>query len=634
MNENNKEQRKAEKKKSGWYLIWEYVTEHPFIYLFAVLSIGCSSVLAAIIPRLIGEFTDSFKSGKLDVRIATHFALLILVVGFFRVTLSWIGRLQAAQHGRVITYKVREKLFKKWETLSPSYYHGHSVGGLLSHALSDVEVIRQVSSMGINIAVSSLFLLGTSFYFMIMHINLHLAIAGLLPLLAIPGLVKYYGPKIKMQSAKLQTALGIMSQSVEEVIGGIRTVKAFGNEGVIINRFEAKVENIVEERMKFVKLSSMFTALVPLMASIGFVVVISYGGYLTINKTISLGDFVAFILYLTLLRQPLEQLGNLLNIIQRASASLARISELLNVQPAVYDRESTLYDKPVIGNIEVKNLTFRYPGTEKDVLSNVSFTVNKGKTLGIIGSIGSGKTTLAHLLLRLYEPPKGAIFIDGIDVHKFYLDHLRQSIAYVPQNGFLFSTTVEENIAFAEDTINEKKVVDAAKISVVHEDIIKLKEMYNTEIGERGVRLSGGQKQRAAIARMIYKDSPINVLDDSLSAVDTKTERLILKNMRTNINKYTESKTTVIISHRLSAVMHADEIIILDEGRIIERGNHQKLLKAGGLYTKLWDMQSGGDGRSKYITNKTVEETDLLEVLLSEDDEDVKGNAEGGLYGY
>jgi ATP-binding cassette subfamily B protein len=158
--------------------------------------------------------------------------------------------------------------------------------------------------------------------------------------------------------------------------------------------------------------------------------------------------------------------------------------------------------------------------------------------------------------------------------------------------------------------------------------------MYNTEIGERGVRLSGGQKQRAAIARMIYKDSPINVLDDSLSAVDTKTERLILKNMRTNINKYIESKTTVIISHRLSAVMHADEIIILDEGRIIERGNHQKLLKAGGLYTKLWDMQSGGDGRSKYITNKTVEETDLLEVLLSEDDEDVKGNAEGGLYGY
>jgi len=438
-----------------------------------------------------------------------------------------------------------------------------------------------------------------------------------------------------MQSAKLQTTLGIMSQSVEEVIGGIRTVKAFGNENVIIDRFGAKVENIVVERMKFVKLSSMFTALVPLMASIGFIVVISYGGYLTINKTISLGDFVAFILYLTLLRQPLEQLGNLLNIIQRASASLARISELLNVQPAVYDREPTLYDKPVIGNIEVKNLTFRYPGTEKDVLSNISFTVKKGKTLGIIGSIGSGKTTLAHLLMRLYEPPKGAIFIDGIDIHNFYLNHLRQSIAYVPQNGFLFSTTVEENIAFAEDTTNEKKVVDAAIVSVVHEDIKKLKEMYKTEIGERGVRLSGGQKQRAAIARMIYKDSPINVLDDSLSAVDTKTERLILKNMRANLKKTTESKTTVIISHRLSAVMHADEIIILDEGRVIEKGNHQKLLKAGGLYTKLWDMQSGGDGRSKQTTNITVEETDLLEVFLSEDDEDVKANtAEGGVYGY
>lgn len=634
MSENTKEKRKAERRKSGWYLLWEYAAEHPFVYFIAIASIGGSSILAAVIPRLIGGFTDAFKSGKLDLKIAAHFALLVLVVGTVRVTFGWIGRLLAAQHGRVITYKVREKLFKKWETLSPSYYHGHSVGELLSHALSDVEVIRQVASMGINITVSSLFMLGASLYMMVMHMNWHLAIAGLGPLVAIPVIVRHYGPRIKSQSAKLQATLGVMSQSVEEIIDGIRTVKAFGNEGVIIGRFEAKVDNIVVERMKFVRLSSIFTALIPLMASIGFIVVISYGGYLTINKTISLGDFVAFILYLTLLRQPLEQLGNMLNIIQRASASLARISELLNVQPAVYDRESALYDKPVKGNIEVKNLTFRYPGTGKDVLSNISFTVKKGKTLGIIGTIGSGKTTLAHLLMRLYEPPKGAIFIDDIDVHDFYLEHLRKSIAYVPQNGFLFSTTIQDNIAFAEDTTNEKKVVDAAKVTVVNQDIKKFQEMYKTEIGERGVRLSGGQKQRVALARMIYKDSPINVLDDSLSAVDTKTERLILKNMRTYGNKGMESKTTVIISHRLSAVMHADEIIILDKGRVIESGNHQELLKAGGLYTRLWNMQSGEDGRSEPVTNETVEETELLEILLSDENEDVKAKAaEGGVYG-
>ena len=622
----NAKARKKDGKESGWYLLWEYAREHPFIYFVSIASIGLSAVLAVVIPRIIGQFTDSFKAGTLDMSGAWKYTWLVFVVGIARVSFGWIGRLLAAQHGRVITYKIREKLFKKWESLSPAYYHGHSVGDLLSHALSDVEVVRQVASMGINITVNGIFMLGAALYMMIIHMNWPLAIAGLGPLIAIPVMVRYYGPRIKEQSAKLQAALGNMSQTVEEIFGGIRTVKAFGNENVVIGRFEEKVENIVSERIKFVKLSSIFGALVPLMASLGFVIVISYGSFLTINKTISLGDFVAFLLYLTLLRQPLEQLGNMLNVIQRSSASLGRISELLNVPPMVFDGNGKLHNSPVKGDIEVENLTFRYPGTPTNVLKDISFTIKRGKTLGIIGPIGSGKTTLAHLLLRLYEPPVRSIFIDGVDIREFAVEHLRKSIAYVPQNGFLFSTTVLENIAFSEDKADEKKVVNSAKITAVDEDIEKFSDKYRTEIGERGVRLSGGQKQRVAIARMIYKNAPVHILDDSLSAVDTKTERLILTNMKNG--EFPEiagkSKTTIIISHRLSAVMNANEILVLDRGRVFERGNHASLVKAGGLYARLWNMQAGISGKHEFPDDDASNRTEMLEAIIDEDAQAVK----------
>ena len=625
MNTTSVNKKILQKRKSGWYLLWEYFREHPVIYFVAIASIAGSSVLAVFIPRIIGTFADSFNNGTLTVASAQRFGLWVLIVGLFRVTLGWLGRVLSAQHGRIIMYKVREALFQKWGTLSPSYYHGHSVGELLSHALSDVDVVRQVASMGINITVNGIFMLGAALYMMILHMHWQLAIAGLGPLIAIPLLVRYFGPKIRSQSARFQASLGSMSQTVEEIFGGIRTVKAFGNEEVFIGKFDEKVDAIVKEKMKFVRLSSIFGALVPLMAALGFIIVIGYGSYLTINKIITLGDFVAFLLYLTLLRQPLEQLGNMLNVIQRASASLGRLSELLNAPPTVFDRSVSLSSAPVRGDIEVRDLTFRYPGTGADVLKNVSFTVKQGKTLGIIGPIGSGKTTLAHLLLRLYEPPQGTLFIDGTDIHDFYLNHLRKVIAYVPQNGFLFSTSILDNIAFSDDSSDAQRAELSAQMTAVDADIQKFADAYKTEIGERGVRLSGGQKQRVAIARMIYKDAPIHILDDSLSAVDTKTERLILHNMRENKLRADAqgtdfSKTTIIISHRLSAVMNADEILILEEGRISERGSHAELLKRGGLYSRLWNMQSGDSGRSEPVASDTIEKTTLYEVLLAEEE--------------
>jgi ATP-binding cassette subfamily B protein len=575
--------------------------------------------MAVWIPRLVGQFTDSWQHSGLTLADAGRCGGIILAVGFVRVMTGWIGRLLMAHHGRFITYQLRKKLFEKWETLSPAYYHRHSIGDLLSHALSDVEVVRQLMSMGINVAVNGLSMLIAALAIMMLQMNWRLAVVGLGPLIAIPAIVRYFGSRIRVQSMRFQEALGRMSQMVEEVIGGIRAVKAFGNEAVVGDRFETKNDAVVAEKMEFVRLSSIFSSLIPLLSAIGFILVMSYGGYLTINKTISLGDFIAFLLYLTLLRLPLEQLGQVLNIVQRASASLKRLSELLNVIPAVSDHQWPLYDQPIRGNITVKNLTFRYPDTEQDVLSNISFTINQGSTVGIIGSIGSGKTTLTNLLLRLYEPPAGTIFIDGKDILHYPLARIREGIGYVPQNAFLFSTTILDNIGFSEAKPDKARAENAARTTAVYDNIQRFSEGFNTQIGERGVRLSGGQKQRVAIARMVYKDAPIQILDDSLSAVDTRTERAILKNLK-NIGI---PKTTIIISHRLSAVRQADEILVFDAGRIVERGTHAALIKQKGVYAQLWSMQSGVVFGLE-VSPPTVTEEKTATIPVIEDDIEIE----------
>ncbi len=583
---------------SGLLVVGSYIRRNWVVYSVGISLVAVGSLVSAQIPRLLGRFTDSLRNGTLGASDISGYVWLIVTIGVARVSAGWCGRILVHRKGRQLTYRLRKELFDKWVTLSPSYYHRNSVGDMISHALSDVEVVRELVSQGINQGASGFAMLLGVIWLMAVHVDWRLTLAGLGPLLFIPLLVKWLGPRIRLQSQRSQEALGAMAQTTEEVIGGIRAVKAFGTEQVVISRFESRVDAIVEEKMHLVHLTALFGSLVPLMVNLGFIFVLAYGGYLVTMKVISLGDFVAFTLYIAMLRQPMEQMGNVLNVVQRSGASLNRIDHLLHAVPEVLDRKALLQDNSLKGALQVKGLSFSYSGSKREVLHDISFSVKPGQTLGIIGVMGSGKSTLADLLLRMYDPPEGTVFIDGVDILQYPLAILRNGIAYVPQDGFLFSTTVLENIAFSDEYPDRQKAERCAKITAVHKNIMGFPDQYDTEIGERGVRLSGGQKQRIAIARMIYKDAPFQIMDDSLSAVDTSTERLILNNLRELSKSHSGSqesslKVTLIISHRLSAVQHADEIVVLDDGKIVERGNHLSLIAQGGIYAEQWFMQAG-----------------------------------------
>jgi ATP-binding cassette, subfamily B, multidrug efflux pump len=601
----------------GWHILGDYLRKHAASYATAITLVALSSALAAIIPKLVGDLSDRFATGTLTLQSAKHTAFLVFLVGGARVVLGWQGRLITAQHGRRLTYDIRDALFRKWETLTPSYYHGHSTGELLSHALSDVDVVRQVATMGINVAINGAFMLGASAWFMIFRMDARLAAAGLFPLLTIPVLIHLFGPRIRRQSAIYQGTLGRMSQTVEEIVGGIRTVKAFRNEALVEERFHRELDELVADRMRFVRLSAVFGALIPLVAALGFVATLWYGGWLLTRGEITLGNLVSFLLYLSLLKQPLEHLGTMLNTVQRASASLSRLADLLDAVPdtvAATQPEAV----PASGRVEVRALTFRYPSGDRDVLQDVSFVLEPGRTVGIVGSIGSGKSTLAHLLLRLYEPPVGTVFLDGRDVRDYRLEALRGALSYVPQGGFLFSTSVAENVAFSSDAEPLPAAVErAATLAAIDQDVKRFPDGFATEIGERGVRLSGGQKQRVSIARMIHKEEAlVRVLDDSLSAVDTRTERIVLGNLA-SLRAGTASN--LVISHRLSAVMDADEILLLDDGHVAERGTHAELVAIGGTYARLWELQSGEADRSDSVSDISLS-SDVLEVLRTEDE--------------
>lgn len=562
-----------------------------YVYLCSIFFHLCSNVINVFYPKILGEFTDKLNVGGLTRELIVDYSILLLVIGVGHVLFNGLAMYLVMYVGRKFEFLVRGRLFKHFTQLSEKFYSTNGVGKLLSYFMNDVTAVRESISMGVNSTANATILFVSAVTMMLVSgIPYYLILASIFPLLLIPWIVTSLGPIIRQRSLKVQEALGTMTETAEEQFGGIRVTKKFAVEDIMKDRFGKTVEQIRHNQLRLVRVSSFFQALIPLLGAISLIIALAFGGYLTITSKITLGNFVALTLYIRMLMNPLQQIGNVINTIQRSRASLERLNDLLSKKSDIEELEHAQAADLNEADITLKNLSFSYGESSNKVLQNINLTIKQGTTLGIVGRTGSGKTTLMKLLLRTYDPPPGAILFGGTDVREMTLESLRGQIGYVPQDGFLFSTTIRENIAFSKREAAIEAVELAAQQAQIYDNIAELPNQFETRLGERGLTLSGGQRQRTSLARGLIKDAPIMILDDSVSAVDAVTETDIIESIQTE----RKGKTTIIIAHRISAIKHADEIIVLDEGIIVQRGTHQELLTQQGLYATLHSIQEEG----------------------------------------
>jgi len=573
-------------------LLLGYIGPRLPVYALAALLLISANVIYAYYPRVLGEFTDELQREGLTQGAVVTYSLLLLGIAVGYGCFFGIGQYMNHRSGRNFEFYVRQLLFKHFSQLSEAYFSKNGIGKLLSYVMNDVTAVRESIANGLNQMTNACVLLLSVVAMMALSgIPLNVMIVCVLPLLTIPFLVVFFGPRIRQRSRQVQEALAAMTESAEEQFGAIKVTKTFAAEDIARGRFGATVDAIRDNQLKLVRMSSMFQSALPFVGALSLVVAILYGGILVARHELSLGSFVALTLYLRMIVNPLQQIGNVINTMQRSRASLDRLNRLLAVEPDIREAELAAALEPGESDIDIRGLSFAYPDAELETLEEIDIRLRPGQTLGIVGRTGSGKTTLVKLLLRIYDPPRGTVFIGGTDILDLSLESLRTQIAYVPQDGFLFSTTLRDNIAFSDRQADLGKVEAAAKQADIYKSITGFPDQFETKLGERGLTLSGGQRQRTGLARGLIKDAPILILDDSVSAVDTVTETNILSNLR----KSRKGKTTLLIAHRISAVKHADEIVVLDAGRIVERGTHDELLRQGGYYASLQAIQEGGE---------------------------------------
>ena len=567
---------------------YKYRTKLFLGFLITIIA----RIFSLFAPRLIGNSLTAvekyLQSENNDFEKIQHILMVniliiigaTLISGFF----TFLMRQTIINVSRFIEFDLKNEIFWHYQKLTQRFYKNNRTGDLMSRISEDVSKVRMYVGPAFMYSINtiSLFIIVISYMISIAPI---LTLYTILPLPILSFTIYKLSSIINEKSTLVQEVLSKMSSSAQESFSGIAVIKSYNLQSKIYNKFNDLAIESYQKNMSLVKVQAWFFPLMILLIGCSNLIVIYIGGNQYINNEIEIGVLAEFIIYVNMLTWPVAVVGWITSIVQQAEASQKRINSFLKEQPEIIDGKGV--DKFIKGEIELNNVSLLYPETQIEALKGVSLKISEGSTVGIIGNIGSGKSSILDIISRLYDPSEGSIKLDGVDMKEYTLDQIRENIGYIPQNAFLFSESIEDNIRFGAQKIELKDIKEASKKAAVHQNIISFKDSYDTLLGERGVTLSGGQIQRISIARALIKNSKILLLDDCLSAVDTDTEEEILKNLKNVSTK----KTTVIVSHRISSLKHADKIIVLENGEIIQQGKHSDLIESKGYYKELFEKQ-------------------------------------------
>ena len=555
------------------------------------LVIGLSGLLAVdflqlMIPLVIKRAIDTLTVGEATIRILFRYTLVIMAIALVMAVLRYVWRYLLFGISKKVEEGLRNRLYNHLQTLSLSFFQKTKTGDIMARAVNDINAIRMATGMGL-VALTDGMVLGMAAVGFMLSISPSLTLISLVPAPVIIVFTRILTRRMSTGYEKVQKTFSDLTERVREAFSGIRVVKAYSRESWQKEKIKRTGREYVFENIKLARTFALFFPMIAIFTNLGLAIVIGLGGRLTILGNITTGDFVAFISYLNLLTWPMMALGWVTNLMQRGAASMRRINGILEEVPEISDPHDSAKDFRIKGHIEFRRFSLRYPEQTAYAVKNLDLIVEEGRTVAIVGRVGSGKTSLLHAIPRLFDTPPGTVFIDGTDFHDIPLKALRSGIGFATQASVIFSDTVRNNVLFGRYGILEEALESALRTAQIWEEVQGLEKGWDTMLGERGITLSGGQRQRLTIARAILSDPPVLILDDALSMVDTRTEERILNEILASRNK----KTNLIVSHRLSTISRADKIVVLEGGELVEVGDHETLLRTGEVYTRLYKRQ-------------------------------------------